>query len=273
MNSSRFSSLICPVRVSHWIAAIHSASVSRTSRAKSCRWRTSACMSSASRGSRAVPQRAAARSVMFSSVTSCISTPFTARPAAARRPRPWPASCPRRTPAGRYFIPQSGASTSRSRRPYGQRPADPLGDDLGGLDLGRRQVEHAEDDRLVGQVGQHAEVEAGLRRLDRDLVARAVGELGQERVARRPLVDDRRVAEAQVHRGRAVDAVQRPVERREPVRAGRLRAGLQVGLVELDDVGARREQVLDLRVHGLGVGHRGRLERPGSGRSAPAATS
>ena len=44
MNSSRLSSLICPVRVSHCIAAIHSASVSRTSRAKSCRWRTSAVM-------------------------------------------------------------------------------------------------------------------------------------------------------------------------------------------------------------------------------------
>ena len=42
MNSSRFSLLIWPVRLSHWIAAIHSASVSRTSRAKSCRWRTSA---------------------------------------------------------------------------------------------------------------------------------------------------------------------------------------------------------------------------------------
>ncbi len=37
MNSSRLSSLICPVRASHCIAAIHSASVSRTSRAKSCR--------------------------------------------------------------------------------------------------------------------------------------------------------------------------------------------------------------------------------------------
>ena len=71
MNSSRFSLLICPARFSHWIAAIHSASVSRTSRAKSCRWRTSAVMSSASRGSRAVAQRSTARSVMFSSVTSC----------------------------------------------------------------------------------------------------------------------------------------------------------------------------------------------------------
>jgi hypothetical protein len=71
MNSSRFSLLICPARLSHWIAAIHSASVSRTSRAKSCRCRTSAVISSAVRGSWAVAQRCTARSVMLSSVTSC----------------------------------------------------------------------------------------------------------------------------------------------------------------------------------------------------------
>jgi hypothetical protein len=35
MNSWRLSSDIGPVRVSHWMAAIHSSSVSRTSRAKS----------------------------------------------------------------------------------------------------------------------------------------------------------------------------------------------------------------------------------------------
>ena len=58
MNSCRFSSLICPVRLSHWMADIHSASVRRTSRAKSCRCRTNAVMISASRGSLAVAQRA-----------------------------------------------------------------------------------------------------------------------------------------------------------------------------------------------------------------------
>ena len=57
MNSSRFSSLIWPVRFSHWIAAIHSASVSRTSRAKSCRCCTSPVSSSRVRSSWAVPQR------------------------------------------------------------------------------------------------------------------------------------------------------------------------------------------------------------------------
>ena len=119
MNSSRFSSLICPVRVSHWIAAIHSGSVRRTSRAKSCRWRTSACMICASRGSCAVPQRAAASSVMLSSVTSCISTPCsTARPydSSARSSAAAPAMArilPSADARGRYFIPQSGAITSR----------------------------------------------------------------------------------------------------------------------------------------------------------------
>src|SRR3954463_1504845 len=74
MNSSRFSSLICPARVSHRMAVIHSASVSRTSRAKSCRCRTRAVRTSAVRGSRAVPQRSTARSVMFSSLTSCTAS-------------------------------------------------------------------------------------------------------------------------------------------------------------------------------------------------------
>ena len=120
MNSSRFSSLICPVRASHWIAAIHSGSVSRTSRAKSCRWRTSACMISASRGSRAVPQRAAARSVMFSSVTRLhLDSPHDS---SARSSAAAPAMArilPSADSRGRYFIPQSGAITSRSAGRYG----------------------------------------------------------------------------------------------------------------------------------------------------------
>ena len=72
MNSSRFSSLIWPVRLSHWIAAIHSGSVSRTSRAKSWRCCTSPVSSSRVRSSWAVPHRCFASSVMLSSVTSCI---------------------------------------------------------------------------------------------------------------------------------------------------------------------------------------------------------
>jgi hypothetical protein len=72
MNSCRLSSDICPVRVSHWIAAIHSSSLSRTSRAKACRCRTRPARTSASRGSWAVLHRCSARSVMFSSVTMSI---------------------------------------------------------------------------------------------------------------------------------------------------------------------------------------------------------
>src|SRR5690606_29385811 len=93
-----------------------------------------------------------------------------------------------------------------------------------------------------------------------DLVRGAGGELGQERVTLRPLVDDRRVAEADVHRGGAGDTVQRGVQRGEAVGARGVRAGLHVRLVELHDVGARREQVLDLGVHRGGVGQGGRLE-------------
>ena len=156
-------------------------------------------------------------------------------------------------------MPQSGAITSRSgggtgtpaaparRRPRRSRPR-------------RRQVDHAQDDRLVRQVGQHAEVEPGLRGLDRDLVDGAAGQLGQEQVARRALVDDRRVAEAQVHRGRPGHAVERRGQRGEAVGAGGVRAGLQVRLVDLDDVRPGRVQVADLGVDRRGVVHRRRLE-------------
>ena len=74
-------------------------------------------------------------------------------------------------------------------------------------------------DLLARQLGEHGAVEPGLRGFDRDLAAAATGELGQERVARRALVNDCRVAEADVHRGRAVDAVERAVERLEAIGA------------------------------------------------------
>ena len=54
--------------------------------------------------------------------------------------------------------------------------------------------------------------------------------------------------------------VERAVQRRDAVRAGRLGPSLQVRLVELDDVGAGREQVLDLGVARVGVRHRHRLD-------------
>ena len=51
------------------------------------------------------------------------------------------------------------------------------------------------------------------------------------------------------------DALQRPVDRLHAIGARRIGPGLQVGLVELHDVGAGGEEVAHLLVHRLGVGH------------------
>ena len=84
----------------------------------------------------------------------------------------------------------------------------------------------------------------------------ARGQLGQERVAVRPVVDDRRVPEAQVHRGRPGHPVQRPVDDGDAVSACLVRPGLQVGLVELHDVRPGREKIPDLLVYRLRIAER-----------------
>ena len=66
-------------------------------------------------------------------------------------------------------------------------------------------------------------------------------------------MDDRRVAEADVHDGRPGDPVDRPGQRRQPIGPGLVRARLHVRLVDLHDVGARCEQVDDLLVDRRGV--------------------
>jgi hypothetical protein len=71
------------------------------------------------------------------------------------------------------------------------------------------EIEHAEYDGLGRQLAKHRAVEVRLRGLDRVLVDRRACELRQERIARRPHMDDRRVAEANVDCGRAGDAVER----------------------------------------------------------------
>ena len=73
-------------------------------------------------------------------------------------------------------------------------------------------------------------------------------------------MDDRGVPEADVDGGRTGDAVERGVERREAVLAGRLGPRLHVRLIDLDQVGTGRVQVLDLGVDRGGVRHRRRLE-------------
>ena len=123
---------------------------------------------------------------------------------------------------GRYFIPQSGATCRRSggdvlerrldaaRRP--PRPSRPRGS------------ERSSTPRMTVL---SADLARGRTRSSRgwaDSIAiwstRAVVELGEEGVARRPVVDDVGVAEARVQRGRPVDALDRAVDgRRRRTRA------------------------------------------------------
>ena len=124
------------------------------------------------------------------------------------------------------------------------------------LDLRVGQVDAAHHHLLAVQRLQHRAVEMGLRGLDRHLPAAALRQLGQEGIAARALVDDGRVAEADVHRGRALHTLQRAVQRLQAVLPRLLGPRLHVGLVDLHHVGAGGEQVLDLRVHRVGVVHR-----------------
>ena len=81
----------------------------------------------------------------------------------------------------------------------------------------------------------------------------------QEGIPRRPRMDDRGIAETDVHGGGAGHALERLVERVEPERARFLGPRLHVGLVDLHDVGAGSEQVADLLVHCFRVVQRGRF--------------
>ena len=63
-------------------------------------------------------------------------------------------------------------------------------------------------------------------------------------------MNDGGVAEADVHGGRAGDALERLVERLETEGARLLGTRLHVGLVDLHHVRAGGEQVADLLVHG-----------------------
>ena len=66
----------CPSRATMLRLASNSASVSRTSRAKSCRWRTSACTISLNRGSSARSVSASTASVSCRSSLMIMSAPY-----------------------------------------------------------------------------------------------------------------------------------------------------------------------------------------------------
>ena len=187
------------------------------------------------------PRAAGAESALLPARTSC--APATSASSLAKA-----------ASRGRYFMPQSGARDELGGALVGQRAADALGHRLGRLDRGRVQRDDPEDDRLAGQRVEHAEVEVRLRGLDRDLLDRAGRQLGEERVGRRMVRHEGRIAEADVQRGRALHAVERALERRQRVAARLLGARLHPRLVELHDVGAGGEEVEHLLAHDVGVG-------------------
>src|SRR5262245_16358060 len=59
-----------------------------------------------------------------------------------------------------------------------QRAPNPLGNHLRRLDLGRRQIENSEQNRLSAEVGEDGAIERGLRRFDGHLLHFRGGELG-----------------------------------------------------------------------------------------------
>src|SRR5688572_8343253 len=122
-----------------------------------------------------------------------------------------------------------------------QRAPDARRHGLRRLHLGGSEVEDAEHDFLAFERFEDRAVEVGLGGFEGDLLAVAARELRQERVGRRARVDERRVAEADVDRRGAGHALQRPVQRLETVVARLIGPRLHVGLVDLDDVRARRE--------------------------------
>ena len=81
----------------------------------------------------------------------------------------------------------------------------------------------------------------------------------QERIARRFVVHHGGIAEAQMHRDRAGDAVERAVERLEPVLPGLVGMLLHPRLVDLHHVGAGGEQILDLGIDRRGISQRHRF--------------
>src|SRR5919201_4322806 len=142
------------------------------------------------------------------------------------------------------------------RRNYGEGLPDSARDEVCRLDLARAEDEYAEDDCLVLEVGQHLRVEVRLRGLERDVRRGAVVQLTQERVARRLVLDDGRVAEAGVEDGLALDAGERAVDRLDSVLPRPLRARLEVRLVDLHNVRAGRLEIAEFLVDGFGVRER-----------------
>ena len=105
---------------------------------------------------------------------------------------------------------------------------------------------------LAGTALDQISIETAQSHLDcavlENLVERGAGKLGQEAIAFGPLVDQRRIAEADVKGCLAFDAGERGADGVEAEGARLFRPCLHIGLVDLDIIGAGREQILDLGI-------------------------
>src|SRR5437773_12171255 len=103
---------------------------------------------------------------------------------------------------------------------------------------------------------EHSRREVRLCRLQRQMRCAAFVELAEERVTGKAVMNDVGVAEAGVKDGRALDALERTVDRLDCVFTRGLRARLEVRLVDLDDVGSGCLEIVQLLVDGRRVGQR-----------------
>src|SRR5205807_1820907 len=117
------------------------------------------------------------------------------------------------------------------------------------------EVDHADDQGLVTERLKYPEIDLLLRRLQRDLARRCVGQLLQEGISVGPVVDDVGVTEAGVQRRVAIDPFECAVDGPDRKTRSLLGARLQVRLVELHDIGPGGEQVAHLFVDRGGERH------------------
>src|SRR5439155_1539534 len=121
-------------------------------------------------------------------------------------------------------------------------------------------VHRAHGPVLAFEEGEQLERHARVRALERDLVDPAPGEEGERRLVLTPLAAERRlpvdvgldaVAVADMHGGRAADALDRPVKRLDPPRRDVVQVDIERGLVELEDVEPERDELPRLLVDNL----------------------
>jgi len=141
-----------------------------------------------------------------------------------------------------------------------ERPAEARGDPRRRLDRLGTEVERPEHDVLPTEHGEHRGIEARLRRLDRDDSCAAVGKLRQEGVAGGLHLHGVGIAETEMHHGGRRDAGERPVDTRDAVAPRPRGKGLEIGLIDLDDVGAGGLHLTQLIVDGAGAGLHERLK-------------